>query len=86
MKRKTCQYWNTGWTAKIKHLDILMPIVYECHRKGVFIAGYCPTNLNMSDMDNKSWWGGYCKKWIGGWLGKIISTGWKWASWDSGTR
>ena len=40
-------------TPRIKHLDIPMTILHEDHRRGVYVAAYCPTDLNISDVNIK---------------------------------
>ena len=56
-------------TPRIKHLDIPISILHEDHKRGVFVAAYCPTDLNISDVNTKPYVGVTLQKkilWITG--------------------
>ena len=40
-------------TPRIKHLDIPMTILHEDHQREICVAAYCPTDLNISDVNTK---------------------------------
>ena len=40
-------------TPRIKHLGIPMTVLHEDHQRGVYVAAYCPTDLNISDVNTK---------------------------------